>query len=151
MQLLPLWTLQVDPLTAALGYAHLQVERVVTPAASVYVGPHLRLYDPPWSKVKEPWRGYGGEVGLRWYPWREAPRGPWVMARGVLAWAHTTDGTQISNLGGYGSALGGYTLVLRDRFVLSGGLGINVLNYTVSDYGVRGLLPAAHTAVGIAF
>ena len=41
----PSWTVQVDPLTTALGYAHVQVERAVAPRWSVYLGPQLRLYD----------------------------------------------------------------------------------------------------------
>ena len=145
------WTVQVDPLTAALGFAHVQVERVLVPNASIYLGPHLRLYDAPWSKEHEPYRGYGAELGLRWYPWREAPHGPWLMGRGVLASLHTTDGSDLRDLGGYGSVLGGGTLILGERWVLSGGAGVNVLRYTVGDYGVHAVLPALHTAVGVAF
>lgn len=146
----PHWTIQVDPLTTALGFVHLQTERALGPSFSVYFGPHLRLFDGL-SGSGEPYRGVGAEVGVRWFPWKAAPEGAWVLARGVLADVFTTDGTHRSAVGGYGSALVGYTAVLGEHFVLSGGLGVQRLQYAVGDYGIVGFAPAAHTALGVAF
>lgn len=140
-------TVQVDPLTALLGFAHVQVETVLADRASLYVGPSLRLYSAPWGEP-EPYRGYGLEAGLRVYPWGEAPKGPYVMARGVGAWLATNDGAS-SNPGGYGSVLGGYQAILGERWVLSGAAGISGFRYEVGGYGIRGPLPALHTAIGI--
>jgi hypothetical protein len=142
----PAVTVQVDPLTALLGFAHVQVETVLSDRTSLYVGPSLRLYNGILLEP-EPYRGYGLEAGLRVYPWGEAPKGPYLMARGVGAWLRTNDGAETS-LGGYGSVLGGYQAVLSERWVLSGALGISGFRYEVGDYGIRGPLPAAHTAIG---
>lgn len=139
-------TIQVDPLTALLGFAHVQVETVLADRASLYVGPSLRLYSAPWGEP-EPYRGYGLEAGLRVYPWGEAPKGPYVMARGVGAWLTTNDGTA-SSPGAYGSVLAGYQAILADRWVLSGAAGVSGFRYEVGGYGLRGPLPALHTAIG---
>lgn len=144
-------TVSVDPLTAALGYPHVYFERALAPRLAVYGGPHLRLYDAPWSAVSEPYRGIGVEAGLRVFPWAKAPRGPWAAVRTVGALAFTTDGTELREPAGYLSVLGGYTAILADRWVLSGGLGVQYIDYTVGGYGVNGVFPAAHTALGVAF
>ena len=143
----PRATVQVDPLTALLGFAHVQLEVAPSPSLSVYAGPHLRLYSPPWGEP-EPYVGLGGELGLRWYPWGAAPEGGWLLGRGVLAHLRATDGE--TAIGVYASVLGGYTHLIADRWVVSGGAGIQRLSYTVGDYGVAGFAPALHTAVGIA-
>ncbi len=146
----PSWTVQVDPLTTALGFVHVQVERGFE-GWSVYAGPHLRLFDGLLTEGHEPYRGYGIEAGARWYPRGEAPRGPWLLARGVAALAHTTEGPPARGFAGYGSGLAGWTALLADRWVLSGGLGVQYIGYGVASYGTYGVLPAAHTAVGVAF
>lgn len=147
----PSWTVQVDPLTAALGYAHVQVERAVAPSWSVYLGPHLRLYDSLLADDVEPYRGLGAEAGVRWFWAGEAPEGGWLLARGVAAHLRTTDGTELTGPGGYGSLLAGYTAVLDERWVLSGGAGGQYIAYQIAGYGPSGFFPALHTAVGIAF
>lgn len=147
----PAWTVQVDPLTFALGYAHLQVERALSPRWSVYAGPHLRLFDGLLTEGHEPYRGYGVEIGARRYLTGAAPEGAWVLARGVIAVAHTEVPAPTTAPGGYVSALLGYTGVLGPGLVLSGGAGAQYIHYTVGDYGVRGAFPALHTAVGWAW
>ncbi len=141
------WTVTVDPLTAALGFAHVQVERALGPRASVYAGPSLRLYDSVFGFPAGPFRGYGVEVGVRGFAWGSAPRGAWVMARGVLA-AVAADDTVAP--GGYTSALVGYTGILGPGLVLSGGAGVSYFDYGPS-YGIHGVLPALHTNLGWAF
>lgn len=147
----PSWTVTVDPLTTALGYVHVQVERVVNPRLSVYAGPHARLFDGLLTDGHEPYRGLGAETGVRWFPRGEAPTGPWLMARTVVARLGTTDGTDQAGFGGYSSVLGGGTLIVADRLVLSGGLGAQYLYYDIDGYGTRGPFVAAHTNVGVAF
>ncbi len=144
----PHGTVQIDPLTVLLGFPHVQVELVLAPSFSIYVGPHLRLFSAPWSEP-EPYIGIGGEVGLRWYPFGRAPEGWWLLGRGVLAHLIARGGD--TSVGGYGSALAGYTHVFGEWFVLSGGAGAQRFAYTVGDYGVEGWAPALHTAVGVAF
>lgn len=147
----PRWTVQVDPLTTALGFVHVQLERRLDPELSFYVGPHLRLYDSVFTDEDEPFVGYGVEVGVRWFPHRRAPAGWWVGARAVAAQLSTETPIPETATGGYASALGGYTWILGDRWVLALGAGIQYLHYTVGEYGTEGVLPAAHTAVGVAF
>lgn len=147
----PRWTVTVDPLTFAIGYAHVQVERRLSPRFSLYAGPHARLYDGVLTEEPEPFLGVGAEAGLRWFPLGEAPRGTWVMARSVLAFLWTTDGTERRTVGGYSSVLVGYTAILGDRFVLSGGAGYNQLYYRIGELGPSGPFLALHTNVGVAF
>lgn len=149
----PKTTITVDPLTTALGYAHLQVERVVgeSGAWSVYGGPHARLFDGILTESPEPFVGVGVEAGVRWFPRGEAPTGPWVMVRSVGARLSTTDGPEETGFGGYSSVLFGGTTVMADVLVLSGGLGYNQLYYSISGYGVSGPFPAAHSNIGVAF
>jgi hypothetical protein len=144
----PAWTVQVDPLTTALGFAHVQIERAVSPHASVYVGPHLRLFNNLLDDKDEDYTGYGVEVGLRWFFAPEAPQGWWVGVRGVAAYLQ---GPTEDVPGGYVSALGGYTWIHDGWLVLAGGLGVQYLHYTVEGLGPKGVLPAAHTALGVAF
>lgn len=147
----PHWTVTVDPLTYALGYAHVQVEGRLSDHSSLYLGPSLRLYDGLLTDGHEPFVGIGAEAGLRWFPWGEAPQGTWLMARGVIARLSTSDPPLPARPGGYGSLLVGHTGVIAGRLVLSGGAGVNYLAYTIGGYGVSGLLPALHTNVGVAF
>jgi hypothetical protein len=147
----PRHTVTVDPLTTALGFAHVQVERALGDRASIYVGPSLRLYDGILPDVNGPYVGLGAELGVRGFFTGSAPRGGWVMARGVLARVSTRDPYPAARLGGYTSALVGYTAVLGPGLVLSGGAGASWFDYGVLDYGPRGLAPALHTNVGVAF
>ncbi len=147
----PRWTAQVDPLTFALGYAHVQVERALDDRWSVYAGPHLRLFDSVLGGEHEPYLGFGAEAGVRRYLTGVAPEGAWVLARGVLAVATTSSPARQTAPAGYGSLLVGYTGVLGPGLVLSGGAGAQYIHYTVADYGVEGVFPALHTAVGWAW
>jgi hypothetical protein len=146
----PQWTVQVDPLTTLLGFAHVQVERAVAPEFSIYAGPHLKLYDNLLSGAEESFVGFGGELGGRWFFRGVAPEGAWVMARAVLARVSTEAPAPQARLGGYGSALVGYTAIFG-AFVLSGGAGVQYLDYGIAGEGTRGVLPALHTALGVAF
>ncbi len=156
----PAWTVTVDPLTTALGYVHLQVERRLSPHTSLYVGPHIRLFDGILTPEPEPYVGFGAEVGFRYFFKDQAPSGSWVMARGVLARMNTTY-TELNPLGGaplqsvewggYGSALVGYTKIFNDRWVLSGGAGFNYLAYDIDGMGASGPFVALHTNLGVAF
>jgi hypothetical protein len=45
----------------------------------------------------------------------------------------------------------GYTWILRERFVLAGGAGVQYINYQIAGQGLEGVLPALHTNIGFAF
>ena len=143
------WTLGVDPLTFALGFAHVQLERSFGERFSLYVGPSFRFFSNPLLSDPEldGVRGYGAELGARVFFYGAAPEGAWVMVRGVLAYIRDDEG---GAAGGYGSALVGYTWVRR-RLVLSGGLGLNYFAYSLRGQGPSGFAPAAHTLIGVAF
>lgn len=149
----PTWTLQVDPLTVAIGFPHLQVERALSPHLSIYAGPHLRLFDPLILGDPDGIRGYGVEVGARYFPMGGAPEGFWVMARSVFAVADRPDDPTSEGPGfaGYSSLLAGYTAIFDGWFVLSGGAGAQYLYYSVDGVGPSGPFIALHTAVGVAF
>lgn len=146
----PTMTVQVDPLTTALGFVHVQFETKITDHFSIYAGPSLRLFNGLLNLDDErTFQGYGAEVGLRYFFFGGAPEGWWAQLRGVGAYLIAD--SDVTDLGGYGSALGGYTAILDGWFVLSGGLGLQYLDYTVDGLGTSGLAPAAHTTIGFAF
>ena len=147
----PQWLVTVDPLTVALGFPHVLVQRAVSDRVSLYAGPHARLFDGIITEGDEPFVGFGVEVGARWFPKASAPTGMWLLGRQVGAHLHTTEGPAASELGGYSSLLVGYTVILGDVFVLSGGLGAQYLYYDISGMGSSGPFPAADTSLGIAF
>jgi len=147
----PNWTIQVDPLTTALGFVHLQVERSIGPYASVYIGPSLRLFDGILA-LDDPsgFLGFGAEAGVRWFYLGGAPEGWWHQVRGVVAHLEAKD-ADATGVGGYISTLAGYTWIYEERLVLSGGLGVQYIDYTLEGKGQQGLFPAAHSAIGVAF
>lgn len=183
----PQWTVTVDPLTEALGFVHVQVEHTLGQRFSLYAGPSLKLFNSPLGIGIGPFRGYGAEAGVRAFFYGRAPRGTWVMVRGVLALVQYSDllgddpdwaqaamvvcswpefcGADGSALGGYTSALVGYTGIVpvgHGGLVLSGGLGLSYFAYgpNLSGYdergrpqtlGIHGFLPGAHTNIGWAF
>lgn len=147
----PRWTITVDPLTTAIGFVHVQVEHTLGEHASLYLGPSLRLFDGVLPASNGPYHGLGLEAGLRGFFVGTAPEGGWVMLRGVLARVSTQTPEPEARLGGYTSALIGYTAILGPGLVLSGGAGVSWFHYEVSDYGVHGFAPAAHTNIGWAF
>lgn len=156
MLLAPLWTISVDPLTFAIGFAHVQVERSLGPRASLYVGPSLRLFDGILADTNGPYMGLGIESGVRGFFSGTAPEGGWVMWRGVVARVATTTPPVTATFGAYTSVLAGYTGIFDSNvsnggLVLSGGVGVSYFDYGVQTYGVHGFAPAAHTNVGWAF
>ncbi len=148
----PKWTAVIDPLTFALGFAHVQIERTLTPHLSVYLGPHARLFNSLLADEKEDFLGFGLEAGVRYFFSPTAPEGAWIGVRGVAAWL-TTDvtGETTTALGGYGSALVGYTWLPTEWLVLSGGAGGQYLHYTIAGLGPKMFFVALHTAAGVAF
>ena len=133
----PKWTLQVDPLTTALGLVHLQVERALGERFSLYAGPNLKLFDGIIADPDEPSiTGVGLEMGLRWFFSPGAPEGGWVLVRGVGALLQTRDDSQP---GGYISALAGYTWIFDGWLVLSGGGGVQFIHLKVKDAGTGGV------------
>jgi len=143
------WTVQVDPLTTALGISHVLVERRVTDHIAVYLGPSLRVFDSPLTPDdEEGHRAYGIESGARWFFSGTAPAGWWAGGRATIARMKLGDE---SRMGGYVSALAGYAWIIGERWVLSGALGVSYFDYEVAGIGTTGVLPAAHTGIGIAF
>jgi len=146
------WTVTVDPLTAALGFAHVQVERRLAPRASLYAGPSLRVGDGLLADINGPYRAAGLELGLRAFARPTAPAGPWLLLRGVggLGWTVRPAPPDRAPVG-YTSLLAGGTWIGDRGLTLSGGLGLSAFAYTVGGFGPAGLAPAAHSAVGWAF
>ena len=147
----PRWTWQGDPLTTALGFAHIQVERALTDRVSIYAGPSLRLYSSVFAAEPSPFIGLGVEAGVRVFLRPTAPQGLWAQVRGVLARLSADKDGGKTAIGGYGSALVGHTWIFSGRWVLAAGLGVNHLRYTIAGMGTSGWLPAAHTTFGVAF
>ena len=145
------WTVSIDPLTTAIGFVHLQVERSFGRRVSVYATPSIRFFDGILPRFNGPWYGAGVEVGVRGFFIGNAPKGGWVMLRGVLGNAWLDNAAATSRISGYTSLLVGYTGILGPGIVLSGGAGASYFDYGVAGYGVYGFAPALHTNVGWAF
>ncbi len=146
------WTIQLDPLTTAIGFVHLQVERSLGSSFSLYLSPHARFFNGILTEGDEPFLGLGVEGGVRWFFTGDAPEGGWVLVRGVAAHLSTDEPTSQTAFGGYISALVGYTAILDSGLVLSGGAGAQYLNYRIAGFGPdKGPLIALHTAIGWAF
>ncbi len=146
----PTWTVQTDPLTDALGIANLLFERRISNNLAVYAGPSLKLYDSLLADVppEESYRAYGVEMGARWFWSGTAPTGWWTGLRATIARVTHEDS---SSPGGYVSALGGYAWAFDGRWALSLALGVSYFDYSTGGAGVDGILPGAHTGIGIAF
>jgi hypothetical protein len=145
----PQWTLQTDPLTATLGIAQVLVERRVSDHLALYIGPSLRLYDSPLTADdEEGYRAYGTEQGARYFFEGRAPLGWWAGVRLIVAQLRYEGEERV---GGYLSGLAGYAWVLGRRWILSGALGVSYFDYQVGGVGVDGVLPAAHTGIGVVF
>ncbi|MBA2660763.1 MAG: DUF3575 domain-containing protein [Bradymonadaceae bacterium] len=142
------WTVQVDPLTTALGFVHVQLEYAWSDSISTYVGPHLRLYSGILPGERDEFLGLGAEFGLRYFLLGKAPEGLWLSARAVGAHLSVADETA---LGGYASGLVGHTWIFASRWVLSGGAGVQYLHYAIGDLGSKGIFPALHTTFGVAW
>ena len=61
----PKWTLQVDPLTSALGLFHLQVEYAFADHHSLYLSPSVRLLDS--VLTDEEYDAVGIEAAYRYF------------------------------------------------------------------------------------
>ncbi|MBT8494774.1 MAG: hypothetical protein KJO07_17085 [Deltaproteobacteria bacterium] len=144
----PQWTVQVDPLTVALGFVHVQLERALSEKISVYAGPSIRLWDLLGEDDDPSYYGIGLEAGVRFYVRGRAPVGTWLMVRGVGA--YIADDNDNTDLGGYASVLVGHHFTFG-RWLLGAGIGVQYLHYTVDGTGTEGVLPAAHTTVGAVF
>ena len=149
--LCPVGTVQFDPLTAALGYWHLQFELTLGDHHSVYAGPHAR-FGSALLGDDEDFYSMGMEAAYRYFFSGTAPTGAWVQARGVAGYLFTRGlPTEEQTFGGYIGALGGYTWILGNRWVLAAGAGLQYIHMNVAGMGPEGIFPAAHTAVGVAF
>ncbi len=144
---IPGWNLQVDPLTTALGIAHVLLERRVSDHVAIYAGPSLKLYDSVFG-ADESYRALGVEMGARWFWSGTAPAGWWTGLRATVA--HVSHEDQ-NRTGGYVSALGGYAWIMDSGLMLSAALGVSYFDYNAGGVGVDGVLPGAHTAIGFAF
>jgi len=154
----PAWTVTVDPLTTALGFVHVQIERAIGRHFSIYLGPSLRLFNGIISEDHEDFIGLGVEGCVRYYFLGTAPFKWWAGIRGVAAHlSSSVGGKETSAFGFYVSALAGYSWLVTSWLTLSAGLGIQYLSYQLPHpisgkmMGPGGILPAAHTNIGVAF
>lgn len=147
--------LSVDPAATAMGFPSVHVEFAPSWSWSFYLGSHVRAFDGVLDSESTPYRSTGVEVGVRYFPSARAPLGSWFSAR--AAGAHllapdTTDSTQSDiSRGGYISVLGGYSFGPLRRLILSGGLGVQYVNYEIQDFGFRGIYPAVQMGIGYWF
>jgi len=99
----------------------------------------------------------GVTLGLRVYPWSEAPAGGFLGPFASVAWVDADDGAKRSQ--GLGWSVGaqvGWTWILGSVFALSLGAGAAWYAYDLDGaggtaVGRSGLLPALRLAVGAAF
>ncbi len=96
-------------------------------------------------------------LGMRIYPWTDAPEGPFVGPFGSVAWVDADDGTTaVTGVGWSVGAMVGWTWLLGSVFALSLGAGAAWYSYGIeradgTTAGHEGFLPALRLAVGAAF
>jgi len=123
----------------------------------VHLGTALTLGGFDSSESSGNYLAVGVTLGVRFYPWSDAPEGPFAGPFGSVAWVDADDGTsQSQGLGWSVGGLVGWTWVLGSVFALSLGAGAAWYAYDVdgaggTTVGRSGLLPALRLAVGAAF
>jgi hypothetical protein len=107
-------------------------------------------------------RGFGGEIGYRYYTGLGGPRGFFVGPSLILAWVQATagDGTQIS-LSDYGIAVDmGYEALVADNWVVALGIGADYTftsrslpeqQWPANAYANCGFHPRPLVSLGYAF
>jgi len=123
----------------------------------VHVGSALTLGGFDSSGGNGNYLAIGATLGMRFYPWSEAPAGGFIGPFGSVAWVDADDGTtQSKGIGWSVGALVGWTWLLGSVFVLSLGAGAAWYAYDIDGAGATtvgrsGFLPALRLAVGAAF
>lgn len=124
----------------------------------VHLGAAFTLGDFEGDGESGDYLAVGATLGVRFYPWSDAPGGAFVGPFGSLAWVEAEDGgSRSEGLGWSAGAMVGWTWILGSVFVLSIGAGAAWYAYDVdgADGGAKvgrsGLWPALRLAVGMAF
>lgn len=123
----------------------------------VHVGTAMTLGGFDSGGGKGNYLAIGVTLGMRFYPWSQAPEGPFAGPFGSVAWVDADDGTsQSAGVGWSVGGLVGWTWVLGSVFALSLGAGAAWYAYDVdgadgATVGRSGFLPALRLAVGAAF
>lgn len=134
--------------TLVLGRGQLAVEyeRAVFSRLSLFISPQPVVL---FTGTDVEW-GFLGEVGARVFLFGEAPAGLFVAPELLLAYSRqAASGVVTAELRPGVGAMLGLTLVLFDRLVLSGGLGIRYLE--LENAGGRPLKALPRGAIGFAF
>jgi Protein of unknown function (DUF3575) len=156
------FTVTWNPLTLFVVRAELSVEAMLTDHHVIQLTGFYGSTTTNTDSDNNVFRGWGGELGYRWYSGTGGPRGLYVAPSFLLA--HYTaipmTGAEVPywNLGGALDV--GWQAILADRWVagLGGGLQYTVPTHTfpaqelpASVYSTRGLRPRVLLGLGVAF
>lgn len=180
---LPKDTFTTNPLNLLISTYSVEYERVVADGYSLFLSPGYFLPTTNLTTGPDEFgttshflgsaRGFGVNGGVRYFPAREAPRGLFIApqlsyytgtTRGMFTYEGPNAGPPRASSGtriDYGAGvMAGYTVLVGNLFVVSGGLGMGV-TYSRTDERVEGLdediqakfdfAPLLHFNVGLAF
>lgn len=123
----------------------------------LHLGAALTLGSFDLSERSGDYLGVAVTLGARFYPWTEAPAGPFIGPFASVGWVEAQDGVQrASGVGWSVGAMAGWTWLLGSVFALSLGAGAAWYAYDIdgadgATVGRAGFLPAVRLAVGAAF
>ena len=149
-------TITVNPFQLLFGVLNAEYEHAFTSNMSFYIGPTIWAWNGLYSRSGENVRGFGGNVGVRFFLIGRAPEGLWLAPDFGLYAVHAFNSSASTTGLGYSiSGLVGYTF-LFGAFDLSLGIGLEYLSDLLnSDSGVafggRELRVTGRTSIGFAF
>jgi len=150
-------TITVEPLSLIFTRTvTIEYERAIVPGLSLFLAPAFTFDSVTADDTEASFWAVGVGLGARVFPFGDAVEGFFLSAAAQLAWARAErDGASGR---GFGFALGGqvgYTWVLGGVVALSLGAGASYYDLTVTlaedEVGIRGVLPTARAAIGVAF
>jgi hypothetical protein len=148
--------LTVQPVELFSGTLNVEYEGAVLPFLTLTAGVNLLLFRGVFPATYQRAFGVGPELGVRFYPWREAPAGVWFGPSGGVSYLRRDSaGTVTERLGYSVGAMLGYSVII-DRFDASLGLGGSWFD-TAShppgseQIGPTGFVPRLKVSMGFVF
>ena len=157
----PRGTVTLQPIGLLSATVELELERVLSPRVTYYLAPRLRFGSGAFGEDGASVFDVRGSIGARLFPFAdfgaEAPEGLWAGPEIGLGWTRASrDGVQAQGIEVRMLGTAGYTLLVDNVFVLSGGGGLGAGRGVVDVDDVErdttlSFVWALRLAVGFAF
>lgn len=157
---LPRTVISTNPLGMLVGTLNVELEQVVMPTLSLFVGPQVQFSQGIGSSPDRSVWGVGAVGGLRFYPWGLAPKGLYLSPQLSLAYASVTSGSVEGSGTGFSVAgMVGYQWIIGRHFALALAGGVQYLSVSAeassgtssAALSTSGIYPALRLGLGLAF